>query len=214
VTANFDGTVKFFEPGRADAITAFPDKALRVAYSPDGKLVASVGVDDTANKTVKLWNVADRTLFKAYDGQRHSAVSVAWSRDGKRFLSGGGYKDLTVRLWDVQSGKQLQVFAGHSADVEAVAIHPNQKWLISASEDATMKIWDIASGKELLSVVGFADGQYLAYAPNGCYTGSAKAANYVKYVTKDAQGREHDTGDNGSATLFVPGDSTALLLPQ
>lgn len=214
VTANFDGTVKFFDPGRADAITAFPGKALRVAYSPDGKLVASTGVDDAANQTVRLWSVSDHTLFKAFEGQRHSAISVAWSPDGKRLVSGGGFRDMTMRLRDVQSGNQVQSFKGHTADVEAVAFHPNQKWLISASEDGTMKVWDSSTGQALLSVVGFADGQYLAYAPNGCYTGSANAANYVKYVTKDAQGHEHDTGDNGSATMFVPGDSTALLLPH
>jgi WD40 repeat protein len=214
-TGNFDGTIKFFDPGHADAITAFPGKVLRVAYSPDGRLLASVGVDDAANQTVKLWNASDHTLFKALDGQRHSAVSVAWSADGKRLLSGGGYKDMTVRLRDVQSGALLQKpFSGHSADVEAVAFHPNQKWLISASEDATMKIWDIASGKELLSVVGLPDGQYLAYSKNGCYTGSADAASYVRYVTRDAQSREHDSGDNGKETMFIPGDSTALLLPQ
>jgi WD40 repeat protein len=119
---------------------------------------------------------------------------------------------MTIRLRDVQSGKQLQKFSGHTADIEAVAFHPNQKWIVSAGEDAMMKVWDIATGKELLSVVGFSDGEYLAYAPNGCYTGSANAPNYVKFVYKDSQGL-HDAG-NGKGTFFVPGDSTALLLPQ
>jgi len=212
-TSNFDGTVKLFSPGRADVIAAFsPGRALRVAYSPDGKFVAAAGVDDAANQTVRIWNAADRTTFKSFDGQQHSAVSLAWSLDGKRLASGGGYKDMTIRLRDVQSGKQLQKFSGHTADIEAVAFHPNQKWIVSAGEDATMKVWDIATGKELLSVVGFSDGEYLAYAPNGCYTGSANAPNYVKFVYKDSQGL-HDAG-NGKSTFFVPGDSTALLLPQ
>ena len=64
-------------------------------------------------------------------------------------------------------------------------------------------------------MVGFSDGQYLAYAPNGCYTGSANAPDYVKYVTRDLQGREHDTGDNSKSSMFaVPRNSTAPLSPQ
>jgi len=117
-------------------------------------------------------------------------------------------------LWDAQSGERQQRFSGHTKDVEAVAFHPNQKWLVSASEDATMKIWDIVSGEELLSVVGFQDGQYLAYTPNGCYTGSANVANYVKYVSTDAQGHEREAGAKTKDAFFVPGDATDLLLPR
>jgi WD40 repeat protein len=120
-----------------------------------------------------------------------------------------------VRLWDVQSGSQ-QVFPAkpsadaHAADVEAVAFHPNGKWLISASEDKTMKIWDIASGAVLLSVIGFDDGQYLAYAPSGCFTGSSDASRYVKFVTKNGQDVTATAGG-----LFVPADSAAApLLPR
>jgi WD40 repeat protein len=214
VTASFDGMIRFFgTSGKVTTVAASSGKILHVVYSPSGKLVASAGVD-SANEDVKLWNVSNYELSRALQAHRGHANSLAWSRDSTRLATGGGFLDHSVRLWDVQSGKQLQVFSGHDADVESVIFHPNQKWMVSASEDKTMKIWDIASGKELLSVVGFSDGEYLAYAPNGCYTGSANAANYVKYVTKDAQGHEHDTGDNGRNTMFVPGDSTAVLLPQ
>ena len=66
---------------------------------------------------------------------------------------------------------------GHTEDVEAVAFHPNRKWMISASEDGIMKICSMADGKELLSLAGFADGQFVAYAPSGCYTGSNDASS-------------------------------------
>jgi WD40 repeat protein len=214
VTASFDGKIRFFGgSGKVTSVAAGSGKILHVAYSPNGKLVASAGVDST-NNDVKLWNASNFELFRAYQAHRGHATSVVWSRDGKLLATGGGYLDPSVRLWDVQSGKQLQSFSGHGADVEAVAFHPNQKWLVSASEDKTMKIWDIASGRELLSVVGFTDGGYLAYAPNGCYTGSANAPSFVKFVTRDSQGREHDTGDNAKDVLFVPGDATDFLLPQ
>jgi WD40 repeat protein len=209
-TADFDGKVRFFaDSGRITAVPAGTGKALHVAYAPGGDWVATAGVD-SSGRGVKVWNAASHTLLKAYLGHKSYANAVAWSRDGNTIVSGGGAVDRTVRLWDVQSGNQLQVFTGHAADIEAVAFHPNQKWLISAGEDGTMKIWDIASANELLSVVGFDNGDYLAYAPSGCYTGSADAANYVTYIAAD----KSDTHDNGKDKMFVPGDATALLLPQ
>jgi WD40 repeat protein len=131
--------------------------------------------------------------------------------------TGGGYSDPSVALWDVQSGKQVPQFNGHTKDVEpkdvenrdveAVAFHPNQKWLISASETGRMKIWDVNSGNELLSIVSIPGGdEYVAYTPKGCYTGSANAASYVRYVTQ--------LGDQSGTALLVPNGATDFLLPQ
>jgi WD40 repeat protein len=214
VTAAYDGDIRFFtESRKIFAVPVTAGKLLHVQYSPDGSLVASAGVDST-KQVLKVWNVSNRTMFKAYEGRRNYANSVAWSQDSKTVALGEGGANPPAETWDVQSGKQLQTFTGHTKDIEAVAFHPNRKWLITASEDGMMKIWDLTSGKELLSVIGFANGQYLAYAPNGCYTGSANAMNYVTYVAKDAQGHERDTQKNGSDTMFVPNDLAGVLLPQ
>jgi WD40 repeat protein len=210
VTASFDGKLRFYTENRKIyAVPAATGKLLHAEYSPDGVLVASVGVD-TTRKIVKLWNAANRTFYKAYSGHNDGANSVAWSHDGQRLAAGEGGTNPTVDLWDRQSDR-LRTFAGHTEDVEAVAFHPNGKWLISSSEDGMMKIWDIAGGKELLSLAGYANGQYVAYAPNGCYTGSANAPNFVTYVSRDGG---KDSHDNGKDSMFIPGDSTAALLSQ
>jgi hypothetical protein len=79
--------------------------------------------------------------------------------------------------------------------------------LISASETGKMKIWDIATGNELLDVVGIPGGSdYVAYKPNGCYTGSANAASYVTYLTS--------AGDQSGTALLVPNGDIGFLLPQ
>jgi WD40 repeat protein len=217
-TANFDGTIRFFDSGRSQPMFAYPGKALRLAYSPDGTSLASAGADMSGKSLgLILWNSASHEAIKTIAAHRGHVSSVAWSADGARVATGGGYADPSVALWDAQSGRQVPQFNGHTADVdakdapnkdvEAVAFHPNQKWLISASEAGKIKIWDVASGVELLSVVAIPGGSdHVAYTPNGCYTGSANAANYVKYVTK--------YGDQSGTALFVPNGATDFLLPQ
>ena len=99
VSASFDGKIRFFaDAGKVDPVPGGGGKVLHVAYSPDAKFVASAGVNST-NKGVKVWSAANHTLFKAYEGHIAYAASVAWSDDVSRIVSGGGAKDLLVRLW-------------------------------------------------------------------------------------------------------------------
>ncbi len=214
VTASFDGKLRFFtEDQKIRDVPVTSGKLLHVAYSPKGNLVASVGVDSSRN-VLKLWDAAARTLRSTYTGTHDGANSLAWSRDGEQVAVGEGASKKeapAVDLWDLKSGART-VFMGHTEDVEAVAFHPNRKWMISASEDGTMKIWNMADGKELLSLAGFADGQFIAYAPSGCYTGSNDAPKFVTYMTTGPDA--HDTHDNGKNSMFVPANSTEALLPH
>ena len=214
VTASFDGKLRFFtESQKIFALSAGSGKLLHVAYSPNGKIVASAGVDNS-KEILKLWDAASRTFHSSYTGLHDGANSLAWSRDGAYVAVGEGASKKeapTVDMWDLQSGART-LFSGHMEDVEAVAFHPNRKWLLSGSEDGTMKVWNMADAKELLTVAGFANGQYIAYAPNGCYTGSKDAPNFVTYMTRGPDA--HDTHDNGKNAMFVPDDSTEVLLPR
>ncbi|BBM86722.1 serine/threonine-protein kinase [Candidatus Uabimicrobium amorphum] len=67
-------------------------------------------------------------------------TALAYSSDGKYLFSGA--EDNTLRMWDVQTGKQLRIFDGHSQGVTAV-LFIDDKHLISASRDKTIRIWDI-----------------------------------------------------------------------
>ena len=71
-----------------------------VAYSPDGKTLAS-GSED---KTVKLWDEATGKEQATLKGHTKSVSSVAFSPDGKMLASGS--RDQTIKLWDVATGKE------------------------------------------------------------------------------------------------------------
>ena len=77
-----------------------------------------------------------------------SVQSVAFSRDGKRIVSGSG--DNTVRLWDGATGKPIgEPLKGHSFSVDSVAFSPDGKRIVSGSGDSTIRLWDVETGKPI-----------------------------------------------------------------
>jgi len=149
--------------------------ATAIAYSPDGKLLASGGRDNTirlfdaeSGKEIRRFVGHVRRSYNPPVDQRvpfdalvsatgeGGVNSVAFSPDGKILVSGGW--DDTVRLWDVENGKELHKLAAHKAMVGHVVFSPDGQILASRGGlDGTVCLWDPATGNLLRKLTGLSN---------------------------------------------------------
>jgi WD40 repeat protein/tRNA A-37 threonylcarbamoyl transferase component Bud32 len=133
-----------------------------VAWSPDGRQVASAGYDST----VRVWDASDGRELHVLLGHASEIKTVAWSPDGRRLASASS--DETVKIWNPASGELLLTFGGNS-DLFAVAWSPDGKHLASGGRDHTIRIWDPQTGavQNTLPSSNMRPLRDLAWSPNG-----------------------------------------------
>src|SRR5262249_17501481 len=129
------GTVRFCQP--------LPGT---LAYSPNGKILASGGYD----KRIRLWDPDTGKEVRILEGHTSYVNAIGLSADGKLLASGGQDKELL--LWEVETGKLRRRIQGHRAPIERLALSPDGKVLASSCLEGTLRLWDTSTAKEIRSL--------------------------------------------------------------
>ncbi|MCX6162305.1 MAG: hypothetical protein NTV87_13355, partial [Ignavibacteriae bacterium] len=147
-----------YERGDADAINEIQNTENRI----------------TDEKFLKGLKYKERPIGKRkFEGHTEWVNSVCFSPDGRCILSGSGEfggKDNTLRLWEVQTVKEIRKFKGHSNWIKSSCFSPDGRFVLSGSGDNTLRLWAINAGKEIKKFKGHtADVTSVCFSLDGMY---------------------------------------------
>lgn len=136
------------------APSPFVSRVLSLAFSPDGKLLATGGGDPSRSGELMLWNVETKSFVKAFpDAHSDTVFSIDFSHDGKLIASGAA--DKFVKVHDVESGKLVRSFEGHTHHVLGVTFKADGSRVASAGADNAIKVWNMETGEQFRTIANY-----------------------------------------------------------
>ncbi|MEG4247707.1 MULTISPECIES: WD40 domain-containing protein [unclassified Microcoleus] len=164
-----------YEVKERNSLEGHSDSVRSVAFSPDGKTLASASNDNS----IKLWNLHTQKPIATLTGHSRGVNSVAWSPDGLTLASASD--DQTIKLWNLHTQKHIATLTGHSYSVISIAFSPDGKTLASASDDKTIKLWNFQTQTEIKTLTGHSSLVIsVAFSPDGKTLASASYDNSIK----------------------------------
>jgi RNA polymerase sigma factor (sigma-70 family) len=134
------------------------DTVKAVAFSPDGRVLATGGVDREnvltnrrRNRRVRLWEVATGREIVALSGHERTVTAAAFAPGGRVLATADGgdtfrgvpVGERVILFWDTATGKELVRLGGHASDVTALAFSPDGTRLAGALKNGTALVWAV-----------------------------------------------------------------------
>ena len=209
-TASNDGTVKLWDLASERELSTFyayeglplnpipENNALEVAFTPDGRRLVTVGMDNEP----EVWDTATGAQLMLLEGHWYNVVSAAVSNDGRLIATTG--PDGMMIIWDSSTGEQLIVQETTQYGSKDAVFSPNDDLLASADNDGLVRVWDM-DGQEgerlLLTLPGHKSAvSAVAFSPDG-HTIASASANQI---------RVWDT-ETGQPLYTLPGHTRVVL---
>ncbi len=154
-----------------------------VAYSPDGKRLASIGIEGMAI----IWDVASgQALLELPADPVEFGFGIAFSPDGKRVAVPWNSR---LVVWDAESGQRVQTFPGNlsGGTVNRVSFSPDSTRVAVANQDGRPRVWDLDSGTQVLALSGHEQlCDAIAFSPDGSHLATGDQGGVIKIW--DAEG--------------------------
>ncbi len=137
------------------------NKVYSVAFSPDGRLLAT----GTVNKVAYLWERTGSRLVHQLEGHGMFVWSVCFSPDGRLLATSSG--DMSIFFWEVAGGRPVRrLWAGGS--LYTACFSPDSRWLAAGSHNRRIYLWELASRRSPRVLAGHGDDVYsVAFSPDG-----------------------------------------------
>lgn len=130
------------------------DRVNALAFSADGRILATGSGDPSRSGEIKLWNVTSGKLIREFPKAHKDAVlSLCFNTRGDQIASGAA--DRAVRIWDVATGRMLRNLEAHSNHVLAVSFRHDDRRLASAGADNAIRTWNLQTGDVVKTISDF-----------------------------------------------------------
>jgi WD40 repeat protein len=165
-----------------------------LAFSGDGEILVGVGPN-----WKERWEGLHPSLLKRF-GQFMLGTGVTMRQRGGDLKRELGYRGLAisldgklavmghgrlVKIWDTENNTDLSNFIGHTANVTAVAMTPDGRFVVSGSEDGILKVWEMKTGHEIASLMALGHEDYVTVLPDQYYRASNSRLRGVAFRVKE-----------------------------